>query len=256
MARPATPASVILLASVLQFQGVAIAAQSPNPRVSNAYRVCQSHGFNPGTQAFLTCLPWAQDLLASGDPDAQGRAGEGDARGTANMASPAQGVPGTDTRSGGLAASSDNVSSSVSSSGAERVCREHGIAPSDPSFRACVTWAGELTPPKYVNIPPTQQVASPTTLTPPSPSPPAKRPFPWGELFMGALVVGAAVLAAQAGAGAGGSYSPTVDWDWRWDLIDTGYGRGWVCRGVQTGKFGFEYQCFGKPRVDSTWPGT
>jgi hypothetical protein len=256
MARIKNTLPVILIASLVPFQGVALAAQTPNPRISNAYRVCQSHGFNPGTQAFLTCLPWAQDLLASGDPDAQGRAGEGDSRGTANEASPAQGAPGTDTRSGGLAASSDNVNSLASSSGAERVCKEHGIAPSDPSFRACIAWAGELTPPKHVNIPSTQQVSPTTTLPPPSPPPTAKKPFPWGELLTTALVVGAAVLAAQAGAGAGGSYYPTVDWDWRWDLIDTGYGRGWVCRGVQTGRFGFEYQCYGKPRVDSTWPGT
>lgn len=47
-----------------------------------------------------------------------------------------------------------------------------------------------------------------------------------------------------------------VDTQWEWDKFKDQYGNDtWRCRGEQTGQFANNIKCFGKLKMDNTWPG-
>lgn len=85
-----------------------------------------------------------------------------------------------------------------------------------------------------------------------------------------ALAIGAGVLAVigvvaackNGGCGGGGgsytpySYASATDTEWDWDQFYGSYNTlQWRCRGVQTGRFADDYNCLGKFKTDSRWPG-
>lgn len=86
----------------------------------------------------------------------------------------------------------------------------------------------------------------------------------WGKILAGIAVVG--LVAAAAADGGGGGYSgggynsySTQDYSYSWDEQNASYAgkrsRIWVCRGEQTGQYADLYNCNGKLKVDSRWPG-
>jgi hypothetical protein len=79
----------------------------------------------------------------------------------------------------------------------------------------------------------------------------------WGDVLVGALILGAVAYAASNGAYGGGGYSTAVsDYKWSWDQFRDGNGvLIWRCRGEQTGQFADDWRCAGLYRADSKWPG-
>jgi hypothetical protein len=132
--------------------------------------------------------------------------------------------------------------------GSTSVCRRSG---SDPGGSTCEVQSGNAA----VRV--TERVPQPY----PSPTAPVQDSRPginWGNLLVGALILGVVGYAAANGAFSGGGYSaPVSDYKWSWDQF--GDGRGvliWRCRGEQTGQFADDWRCAGLYRADSKWPGT
>jgi hypothetical protein len=112
-----------------------------------------------------------------------------------------------------------------------------------------------------------QPGAAPGRIAENVPQPSAAPPLPvhesqpsinWGDVLVGALVLGAVVYAASEGAfSGGGGYSATVsDYSWSWDRFRDGSGYLiWRCRGEQTGQFAPSRRCAGRYQTDNKWPG-
>lgn len=75
-----------------------------------------------------------------------------------------------------------------------------------------------------------------------------------------ALATGIAIAAVGVAAGAAaannGGYYGGGGYGTAWDQFYNEYGQPvWRCRDRSNGQFAFDYQCAGKPMIDSTWPG-
>lgn len=70
------------------------------------------------------------------------------------------------------------------------------------------------------------------------------------------IAVGGLAVAAGAAAKNGGGYYVPPSYGVAWDqFYGPNYSVIWRCRDMTTGRFVYDYQCAGKPMIDSTWPG-